>query len=85
MRESANEIPLALITVIRYTQLMNWKNIISELINLQMTQQQIAEKCGCGQTTISELAIGKTQNPSFALGQKLIELLNGTKKESLGV
>ena len=55
--------------------LMDWKNIISQLISKGYTQQQIAQKCGCGQATISELLRGETQSPRFDLGQKLLDLL----------
>lgn len=56
--------------------LMDWKNIISQLISKGYTQQQLAQKCGCGQATISELFRGETQSPRFDLGRKLLVLLD---------
>ncbi len=54
---------------------MNWIDLITQLNAHGLTQQQIAAACGCGQTTISEIAAGKTKEPRYGLGQKLIDLL----------
>jgi transcriptional regulator with XRE-family HTH domain len=54
---------------------MDWKNIISQLIDKGYTQQQLAQKCGCGQATISELSRGETKSTRFEVGQKLLGLL----------
>lgn len=53
---------------------MEWMQIISELKGAGFSQSRIAEKCGCGQATISELAIGRTKDPQHSLGQKLLDL-----------
>lgn len=53
---------------------MDWTQIISELKGAGFSQARIAEKCGCGQATISELAIGRTKDPQHSLGQKLLAL-----------
>lgn len=53
---------------------MNWTKILADIFAAGQTQMAVAEHCGCGQSTISELARGVTTKPSFDLGQKLIEL-----------
>lgn len=53
---------------------MDWKNLIAELIANGMTQPEIAARCGCGQTTVSELARGVTTEPRYTLGEKLKKL-----------
>lgn len=50
---------------------MDWKKLIAELQAQGLTQPQIAERCGCGQATISDLASGKTGDPRHSLGQAL--------------
>lgn len=53
---------------------MDWKNVISELVSDGYTQPQLAHLCNCSQTTISELATGKTSQPRFSTGDALIKL-----------
>jgi transcriptional regulator with XRE-family HTH domain len=53
---------------------MNWKNIISELRLVKVTQQQIAAFCGCGQATISDLHNGKTKSPAYETGVAIVAL-----------
>lgn len=54
---------------------MNWKIIIAEiLLHGQLTQPNLAIQCGCGQATISDLASGKTKQPSYPLGKALITI-----------
>lgn len=50
---------------------MDWKLLIAELTQAGFSQQQIAAACNCGQASISELATGKTVNPSYSLGVNL--------------
>jgi transcriptional regulator with XRE-family HTH domain len=61
---------------------MNWIDLITQLNAHGLTQQQIAAACGCGQTTISEIAAGKTKDPRYGLGQKLIDLLAQQKEDT---
>lgn len=51
-----------------------WSKIIRDLQRTGVTQQQVADVCGCRQWTISDLATGKTKDPSFPLGTALIDL-----------
>lgn len=61
---------------------MNWKNAIAELQGFGLTQPQIAEVCGCQQTTISALATGKTKDPRHSLGERLRALLAAKQREA---
>lgn len=55
---------------------MDWKNTIAEIQRLgQLTQAQIAQRAGCGQATVSDLANATTKQPSYALGCALIDIL----------
>ena len=52
-----------------------WQTIIKEIkLASGLTQPEIANKCGCGQTTISELETGKTGDPRYTLGKSLLSL-----------
>jgi len=62
---------------------MNWKNLIADLIAMGMTQAEIAARCGCKQTTISDLSRGAANEPRYALGEKLRKL-HSIKKRSAG-
>jgi transcriptional regulator with XRE-family HTH domain len=53
---------------------MDWKLIISELQSAGITQVQIAQICGCGQATVSELRTGLIFRPNYELGTKLLDL-----------
>jgi len=60
---------------------MDWKIIIAEIQEYgHLTQPQIAEKCGCGQATISELARGETKHPRYPVGAALKELWEHVKQ-----
>jgi hypothetical protein len=56
---------------------MNWQTIITELTDRAhggITQVALSKKCGCGQSTISEIARGVILTPNANLGLKLVEL-----------
>lgn len=53
---------------------MNWRHVITLMVAAGLTQSQIATACGCGQSTISELYRGFTQDPRWSLGQSLLAL-----------
>lgn len=46
---------------------MDWKQIIADLIAEGWTQKSIADACGVKQPSISDLARGITKRPSFDL------------------
>ena len=54
---------------------MDWKQHIAQLQARGFTQQQLANACGCAQASICDLAHGRTKEPRYAVGAKLIELL----------
>lgn len=53
---------------------MDWKNILADLRAAGWTQKDIAAKCGCAQTTVSDLATGKTDQPVYSIGERLTAL-----------
>lgn len=53
---------------------MDWKKLISEIIESGLTQVEIAKVVACGQTTISELLRGETKDPRSSVGLALIAL-----------
>lgn len=50
---------------------MNWIELIADLKARGYSQPQIAERCGCVQSTISDLATGKLKDPRHAVGEIL--------------
>ncbi len=50
---------------------MDWPATISQLLGNGWTQKRLADKCGCAQATISDLARGKTSHPSYPVGKEL--------------
>ena len=53
---------------------MNWQAIITALINAGLSQKEIGKHADCSQNTVWMLLHGKTTNPAYLTGQKLIEL-----------
>lgn len=53
---------------------MDWKRLISELMEAGVTQTKLAELCGTSQSTISDLRRGASESPSWMLGDRLLEL-----------
>jgi hypothetical protein len=51
-----------------------WTELLEALCSFGVTQMQIAEHCGCNQTTISALKKGRAKEPLHSLGEKLIRL-----------
>ena len=60
---------------------MDWSKLISSIQKRGLSQTQIAEICGCGQVTISDLLKGTPTEPRFTLGQKLIVLSKAGDRE----
>lgn len=60
---------------------MDWQLIIADIQKRGLSQSQIATYCRCGQATISDLAKGKTKQPSFLLGQALMKLVKVSDRE----
>ncbi|MBN3733178.1 helix-turn-helix transcriptional regulator [Burkholderia sp. Tr-20390] len=56
---------------------MNWQTIVEELTNRAAggwTQVELAKECGCGQSTISDLVRGTTEQPGGDLALQLLAL-----------
>ena len=53
---------------------MNWTELLRDLSSTGLTQVEIAAAVGAHQSTISDLARGKTATPSFEIGDKLRDL-----------
>ena len=55
---------------------MDWKQIIAKLQEAKITQAEIARRVGCSQASISDLAVGKTYQPNYALGVAILALIS---------
>lgn len=55
---------------------MDWKKLIADLQALGVTQVQMAERCNCAQTTISDILNGRIEHPRYGIGAELVSLLN---------
>jgi transcriptional regulator with XRE-family HTH domain len=53
---------------------MDWQKIILELRATGLKQVDITEQTGISKATLSELRHGKTQEPSWSIGAKLLQL-----------
>ena len=53
---------------------INWPNIIRALTATGLTQPKIAERCRCGQSTVSDLLKGATRDPRTTTGLLLLAL-----------
>lgn len=53
---------------------MKWKDYLARLAAKGVSQSQIAREVGCGQATISDLALGKTREPRASLGMALMRI-----------
>ena len=54
-----------------------WPDLVNKLMLSGLTQPQLAEAVGCGQSTISDLLNGKTTDPRTSTGLALIRLAGG--------
>ena len=53
---------------------MNWPALISDIQAAGWSQPQIAAECRCAQSTISDLAGGRTKDPRYTIGERLKQL-----------
>lgn len=53
---------------------MNWPQLLIDLSARGYTQPEIAKRCGCSQSMISDLSRGKTLDPRFSLGLALRQM-----------
>ena len=61
---------------------MNWAELIHDLTAADMTQAQIASFVGVNQSTISDLARGRTLKPAFDTADKLRVLHKRAKRRT---
>ena len=59
---------------------MDWKKLIADLQALGITQVQMAERCNCAQTTISDIRNGRIENPRYEIGAALVSMLTKQSK-----
>ena len=59
--------------MISYIRRMNFRALREDA---QLTQQQLAERSGVQQTTISQLELGKVRDPQYSTVAALAEALN---------
>jgi transcriptional regulator with XRE-family HTH domain len=62
---------------------MSFQKIISDLIEIGMTQEEIASAVGSGQTYISDLYRGRRTEPGYHLGLRLTQLHRRRKGRAL--
>lgn len=55
----------------------DWSAIVKALVSSGLTQPQIAESCGCGQSTLSDILNRRTLDPRVSLAIKLLRLAKG--------
>lgn len=53
---------------------MDWKQLLVDLKGAGLAQQDIADYCKVAQSSVSDLARGKTTEPAFSFGQALVRL-----------
>ena len=61
---------------------MNFKALLTELVDMGYTQTAIAKVCGCSIPAINDLISGKTIMPSYGLGSCIIELHAEAKRKA---
>lgn len=59
---------------------MNWRLIISDIQKHGLTQEEIAKKVGCRQSSISDLKCERVKDPLSSLGVPLLKLLEKLKQ-----
>ena len=52
---------------------MDWIKLISDISAKGATQKAMADRCRCGQSTISEIARGEIKNPAYSTGKALLD------------
>ena len=53
---------------------MDWKKLIADLQASGVTQVQMAKKCKCAQTTISDILNGRIEHPRYEIGAALVAI-----------
>lgn len=53
---------------------MNWQLLVNELMAAGVTQVELAQECGCSQSSISDIRKGFIKHPRFDIGAALVAL-----------
>ena len=61
---------------------MNWKQLISELSDMRVTQKEIAAFCSVSQASVSDLKAGNVSEPRHSFGASLIALHTKHKRKA---
>ncbi len=62
---------------------MDWKTVITQAqARNGLTQTRLAQQVGCSQASITDLLRGRTREPRYSLGQRLLDLSNGDTQNS---
>lgn len=65
---------------------IDWKHTVSQAqARNGLTQMSLAKLAGCSQACIGDLMHGRTREPRFSLGQRLLELANSDAADLAGV
>lgn len=51
---------------------MNWKILITRIIDKGYTETEIAKHVGCSQPTINRLKLGKIDDPRYTTGASIV-------------
>ena len=62
---------------------MDWKKLIADLQASGVTQVQMAQKCKCAQTTISDILNGRIEHPRYEIGAALVAMLPKRRRSEL--
>lgn len=54
--------------------MLNWQQMVLDLVDQGMTCEQIAAQCECARTTISDIRNGATGQPRFDIANALLAL-----------
>jgi predicted transcriptional regulator len=53
---------------------MNWQLLVNELMAAGVTQVELAQECGCSQSSISDIRKGDIKHPRFDIGAALVAM-----------
>lgn len=53
---------------------VDWPRVVRDLVVAGYTQSAIAKDCSCRQSSISDLACGRTTEPRYSIGAALLKL-----------
>lgn len=60
---------------------ISWRRVISTLLLQCSSEAELAQIVGCSQSTINRLRTGKVLEPSYSVGSRLLDLVEGEREE----